>query len=125
MAIWKIEPTYKKSVIERIHYYKGDKEIVEETGWRWGEFTIETDDDTPPVITEGTDLFDCEYSVQMEYCDDGCWTEYEFIGFTEEEEQAMNEWLEENSFFELEEEGWISGDTEMILNSDAEIEKIE
>ena len=108
-----------------MYYYKEGKEITIETGWRWGEFTCETEDDTPPVIEEGVDLYSQGYDIEMQYCDDGCWTEYEFIGFTEEEEQAMNEWLEENSFFELEEEGWISGDTEMILNSDAEIEKIE
>ena len=125
MATWSIKPIWKKSIIERIHYHKDGKEIIEETGWRWGEFTCETEDDEPPVLEEGVDLFDCGYDIEMQYCDDGCWTEYEFIGFTEEEEQAMNEWLEENSFFELEEEGWISGDTEMILNSDAEIEKIE
>ena len=125
MATWSIKPIWKKSIIERIHYHKDGKEIIEETGWRWGEFTCETEDDEPPVLEEGVDLFDCGYDIEMQYCDDGCWTEYEFIGITEEEEQAMNEWLEENSFFELEEEGWISGDTEMILNSDAEIEKIE
>ena len=125
MALWKIEPSYKKSLIERIHYHKDGKEIIEETGWRWGEFTCETEDDEPPVIEEGTDLFDCDYEVELQYCDDGCWTEYEFEGFTEEEEQEMNEWLEENSFFELEEDGWISGDTEMIISCEPTIEMLE
>jgi hypothetical protein len=125
MAFWKVEPVWKKSLIERIHFHKDDKQIIEETGWRWGSFTVETEDDEPPVLEEGVDLFDCDYSVEMDYCDDGCWTEYEFVGFTEEEEEEMREWLEENSFFELEEDGWISGDSEMILNCDADIQKIE
>ena len=125
MATWKVEPTFKKSVIERIYMVKDDNRICVETGWRWGEFTCETEDDEPPVLEEGVDLFDCDYSMEMQYCDDGCWTEYEFVGFTEEEEQEMQEWLEENSFFDLEGEGWVSGDTEMILNCDASIERID
>lgn len=125
MTSWKIEPSYKKSVVERIHLYKDGKEIIEETGWRWGQFTIETEDDEPPVLEEGVDLYDCGYDVTMEYCDDGCWTFYEFVGFTEEEEEAMNEWLEENSIFDLEGDGWISGDTEMIMTCEPTIEKWE
>ena len=124
MALWKITPSFKKSVIERITFCKDGKTITEETGWRWGEFTCETDDDNPPLLEEGVDLFDCDYDIQMEYCDDGCWTEYEFEGFTEDEEEAMNEWLEENSFFDLEEDGWVSGDSEMIMSCDPVIERI-
>lgn len=125
MALWKIEPTYKKSIIERIHMCKGEKEIIEETGWRWGEFTCETEDDNPPEITEGTDLFCCGYEVEMQYCDDGCWTEYEFIGFSEEEEEQMRVYLEDNSFFDLEGDGWISSDTEMLIECEPSIERIE
>lgn len=125
MTTWSIKPIWKKSLIERIHYHKDGKEIIEETGWRWGEFTCETEDDEPPVLEEGVDLYCCDYDVELQYCDDGCWTEYEFVGFSEEEQQEMEEWLEENSFFELEEDGWISGDTEMILNCEAEIEKVD
>ena len=125
MALWKIQPTWKKSLIERIHYHKDDKEIICETGWRRGEFSCETEDDNPPVIKEGTDLFDCDYDIEMQETSDGCWTEYEFDGFTEEEEDEMREWLEENSFFDLEEDGWIPGDCEMIMDCPAEIEKLE
>jgi len=124
MALWKIEPSWKKSLAERIHYHKDDKTIIIETGWRWGEFTCETEGDEPPVIEEGTDLYDCGYDVELQYCDDGCWEEREFEGFTEEEEEAMNEWLDENSSFDLEEEGWDFGDTEMIITCDPLIELI-
>lgn len=124
MALWKIEPTYKKSLIERIHYRKDGKEIVVETGWRWGHFTCETEGDEPPVLEEGVDLYDCEYDIQLENTDDGCWEEWEFTGFSEEEENAMREWLEENSTFDLDAEGWDTDDTEMILNCEASIELI-
>ena len=124
MAQWKIEPSWKKSIIERIHYHKDDKTIIEETGWRWGEFTCETEDDNPPEINEGDDLYACGYDVEMQYCDDGCWTEYEFEGFTEEEEEKMQEWLEENSIFDLEGEGWYSSDTEMLITCEPVIELV-
>jgi hypothetical protein len=125
MATWKIEPTYKKSVIERTTMYKDGKTITEEIGWRWGEFTCETEDNNPPVIQEGVDLYSQGYDIEMQYCDDGCWTDYEMEGFTEEEEEAMNEWLEENSFLDLESEGWMFGDGEMILGCEPSIEKME
>ena len=41
MATWSIKPSWKKSLIERMHYTKDDKEIICETGWRWGEFLCE------------------------------------------------------------------------------------
>jgi hypothetical protein len=125
MALWKVEPTWKKSLAERSHYTKDGKEIIIETGWRWGEFTIETEDDEPPVLEEGVDLFDCGYEVEMQYCDDGCWEEREFFGFTDEEEETMNEWLDENSWLDLEEEGWIPSENEMIMSCEPSIEKVE
>jgi hypothetical protein len=125
MALWKIEPTWKKSLAERMYFHKDDKTIVIETGWRWGEFTIETKNDTPPVLEEGVDLYNCDYDVEMQYCDDGCWEEREFEGFTEEEEEAMNEWLDENSSFDLEEDGWTLGETEMIMSCKPSVERIE
>ena len=125
MAIWNIQPTWKKSLRERIHYTKDDKTIIVETGWRWGEFTCETEDDNPPLIEEGVDLFNCDYEVEMQETFDGCWEEREFYGFTEEEEEAMIEWLDENSAWDLEEEGWIQSECEMIMDCDPSIEKLE
>jgi len=126
MAEWSIKPTWKKSLIETIYFYKDDKKIAVETGWRWGEFSCVTEDDKPPVIEEGTDLYNCDYDVEMIECDDGCWTTYDLSGFdSEEEEQEMHEWLDENSFFDLEEDGWICGDTEMVIDCPAEITRID
>jgi hypothetical protein len=124
MATWQIEPSWKKSLAERMHFTKDGKRIVIETGWRWGTFICETEDDTPPVIEEGTDLFDCDYEVEMQETSDGCWEEREFHGFSEEEEEAMEEWLDENSWWDLEEEGWDQVDNEMIITCDPIITQI-
>lgn len=125
MATWKIEPTWKKSLIERQEFIKGDKTIIVETGWRWGEFLCETEGDEPPEIQAGEDLYSCGYDVEMQECNDGCWEEIEFSGFTEEEEDEMREWLDENSWMDLTEEGWDFGDCEMIMSCDPSIEKVE
>ena len=61
----------------------------------------------------------------MQECTDGCWEEHDFTGFTEEEEEAMIEWLDENSWLDLEEEGWSTGDTEMIIACKPSIERID
>ena len=124
MATWQIEPSWKKSLAERMHFTKDDKRIIIETGWRWGTFICETEDETPPVIEEGTDLFDCDYEVEMQETSDGCWEEREFHGFTDEEEEAMEEWLDENSWWDLEEDGWNQVDNEMIITCEPIITKI-
>lgn len=125
MALWQIEPSWKKSLLERTYYTKDGKTIVVETGWRWGSFTIETDDDTPPILEHGVDLWNCDYEVEMQETFDGCWEDHEFYGFTEEEEAAMVEWLEENSAWELEENGWSQSDNEMIMDCEPSIERLE
>jgi hypothetical protein len=125
MATWKIEPTWKKSLVEKNYFEKDGKTIIVETGWRWGEFTCETEDDEPPVLEEGVDLFSSGYDIEMNYCDDGCWEEIEFEGFDEDEEEEMREWLDENSYLDLEEEGWIPTESEMIMTCEPSIEKVE
>lgn len=126
MALWSIKPTWKKSIIERQHYHKGDNTIVIETGWRWGEFTCETEGDEPPDLESGVDLYGCDYSVELVETTDGCWESHD----TDDCDEETTEWLEDyfdegNSYLDLEEHGWIQGDTEMIMDCDMIIEKLE
>ena len=125
MAQWKIEPSWKKSIIERMYFSKDGNTLVVETGWRWGSFECETEDDNPPVINEGDDLWSTGYDVEMIETFDGCWEEHEFHGFTEKQEEKMREWLEDNSFLDLEEKGWINTESEMIIDCEPLIERIE
>jgi hypothetical protein len=125
MALWSIKPTWKKSIIERCYFYKDNNTFMVETGWRWGEFTCETEGDSEPDITSGTDLYNCDYDVEMVELNDGCWEETDTFGCDEETTQWLEEFLEENSYLDLEEHGWTQGDTEMILDCDPEFEKLE
>ena len=117
MSLWKIEPTWKKSLVEVLHLSKGEYNITHSIGWRWGHFYIETDDNNPPDIEEGVDIFDCGYQVDDWETIDGCWEEMDFKNLPDEEVKIIEEFLEENSVLDLEELGWIMNDTQMFIES--------
>ena len=126
MALWKVTPDWKKSVIERNYLTKDGNTVMAETGWRWGEFSVETEDDTPPVLEAGVDLYNCDYDVELVETNDGCWEEHDM----DECDEPTRKWLEEffdegNSWLDLEEHGWIQQDCEMIIDCDMTIEKVE
>ena len=127
MAVWSIKPSWKKSIIERQYWSKEGVAgyIMHEIGWRWGEFTCVTEDDNPPDLQSGVDLFSCDYEVEMVELIDGCWEETEYDLADSEEAEKAELFLEENSVYDLEEEGWVMDDCEMILDCDPEIEKLE
>jgi hypothetical protein len=125
MATWKVEPTWKKSIIERSYFHKDDNTFIVETGWRWGEFLVYTDDDNPPDLKPGVDIYNCYYETELVETTDGCWEEHHTDDCDSESVEFLTEFLEENSYLDLEEEGWIPGDTEMIIDCEMEITMLE
>ena len=127
MATWKVQPTYKKSVVEVMELYKeGVGTIRNELVWRWGEFTCETEDDTPPVLEEGVDLFDCDYDVEMVECTDGCSEDYDLDDIDDEEREKIEAFLEENSFLDLDgHDGWNFSESYMYIQCPVSVELIE
>jgi hypothetical protein len=127
MAVWSVKPDWKKSIIERQTWTKKGVAgyISHEIGWRWGEFTVVTDDDTPPELEEGVDIYSCGYDAEMIELNDGCWEETEFDLADEDLIPEIETFLEENSILDLEELGWELEDTEMIINCEMTIELIE
>lgn len=126
MATWSVKPTWKKSIVERNHLTKGDDTVVIITGWRWGEFHVYTEDDTPPELEAGVDLYDCDYDVELVETEDGCWEEYDFDDCSDETQAWIEEFFEEgNSWLDLLDNGWVQGDCEMIMDCDMTIEKVD
>jgi hypothetical protein len=126
MVIWSVKPVYKKSIIERQTWENGGESFVWETGWRWGEFLVYTEDETPPKLEEGVDIFNCDYETELVSTDDGCWEEYDFDECSAETVEKMEEYFDDGgSVFDLEEEGWYNSETEMIINSDMTIERVD
>ena len=126
MAVWSVKPQWKKSIIERQHLSKDGNEIIIETGWRWGEFHVTTEDDNPPNIEAGVDIYNCGYDAELVETNDGCWEEHDFDDCDEETQEWLEEFFEEgNSWLDLEEHGWTFDDCEMIIDCDLNIEMIE
>lgn len=126
MATWKVEPTFKKSVIERNYMRKGDNVVMVETGWRWGEFLVFTDDDEPPKLEAGVDIYNCAYETELVETNDGCWEDHDFDDCDEETQTWLEEFFEEgNSWLDLEEHGWSQDECEMIIDCELEITKVE
>jgi hypothetical protein len=122
MAEWSVKPTWKKSILERNYLTKDGNTVMIETGWRWGEFTVYTDDDNPPNIEAGVDIYDCGYESELVETSDGCWEEVD----TDDCDDETTEWIEEffeegNSWLDLEEHGWSQDECEMIIDCDLEI----
>lgn len=126
MATWSVKPTWKKSIIERQYMRKDDNVLMIETGWRWGEFHVHTEDDNPPNIEAGVDIYNCDYETELIETTDGCWEEHDMDDCDEETREWLEEYFDEgNSFYDLEEHGWVFDDTEMIIDCDLEITKVE
>jgi hypothetical protein len=127
MAVWSVKPDWKKSIIERQIWTKEGVAgyIGVETGWRWGEFHVTTEDDTPPNLVAGVDIYNCDYECELVSLDDGCWEESDIDVLDEALKNELETFLEDNSVHDLEELGWILDDTEMTIDCDMTIEMIE
>ena len=129
MTTWRVTPTWKKSVVEVQEWTKPGEPgyISHEIGWRWGEFFVETLDDNPPPIEEGVDMFNLPEGCTCDdwSTDDGCWEESDIDVGDEVLREEIEEFLEENSIYDLEEQGWIMSDSYMYINCELNIEKVE
>ena len=126
MAKWKITPVWKKSILEVQEWIKPGEPgyINHEIGWRWGEFIIETEDDNPPDIKEGDDIFSTQYELADWSTDDGCYEETDVDVSDELLKEEMEEFLEENSIYDLEEKGWVMSDSYMYIQCEVNMEKV-
>ena len=125
MAVWSVKPEWKKSIIEYNHMIKDDNEFIVETGWRGGSFYVYTDDDNRPNLEPGVDILNCGYESEMIETFDGCWEEHHYDDCDDETREWIEEFVEENSIFDLEEHGWNTCDCEMFIECELEITKDE
>ena len=115
--IYKLEPIWKKSVVDVEHWYKeidGKKIWIErELGWRWGSCTFESEE-FPEIDLKNEYNFNISDELEViDYeADDGCWESFNFPADMLAEE---TERIEEMDFEGLEEDGWQLYDTETIF----------
>ena len=138
---WTVKTYYKKNVqeVETYHQREGTGKVTVTNGFRWGEWTVETNDGKPPEFeftqvpggdgkNDSIDMLNCSVNniegaelVSMD--DGGCWYDVEIEGLDEETEEEIREFLDENSPYELEErdDDWYQGDTEWWIWGPIEI----
>ena len=141
MATWTVSTYYKKSCQEVENWVrrKGEGRLRVTNGFRYGEWTVETSDNNPPEFdfTQGPDgdgtvdsinMLDCEVnnieSVELvEMFDGGCWYDMDFEDLTDEEEEELREFIDENSIYDLEdqEDSWYNDETEWWIWGPIEI----
>jgi hypothetical protein len=142
MAVWTVKTHYKKSVQE-VEYWvqrEGEGRITVTNGFRWGEWTVETDDDSPPEFEfvhlpgssgapDSINMLDCSVNninnVELVDMDDGgCWYDIEIEGLDEEAEEELQEFIDENSIYDLEDrddDSWYPDETEWWIWGPIEI----
>lgn len=118
MATWELTTEWKKSSVERQFWYKDDKVIIREEGFRWATFTIESDErpltDEELKNEDGYELDDWE----MQEMNDGCWSEAEAgRNCTDEDLAEFNDAWEEDWYSGAEALGWSNDDTEYFFTS--------
>ena len=123
MATWQLETAYKKSSNERQIWYKDDKMIIREEGYRWSTFTVESDD--IPLAQDELQNEDNYYELgsvdngenwEMQEMIDGCWADTEAgRNCTDEDLAAFEEAWEENYYEGVEALGWSHDDTEYFM----------
>lgn len=123
--MWALSTKQKKNAIERQFWSKDGQVIVREEGYRWGKF-IYVGEGKPEVFLDNFLGFQLNEDWELDYLDDGCWSDWEFPdGMSEEEqEEIQNAW--DNDFFEgLEALGWTNNDTEYWFHGPLLLEEVD
>jgi len=120
MATWKLSPQYKKSAVEKMFFYKDDKCITIEQGFRWATFSVQSDErpltDEELKNEDGYELgcIDNDESWEMWDMTDGCWLDIETGNdkTTELDLENFQYAWEQDSYEGVEAIGWSQTDTE-------------
>lgn len=114
MATWKISNYEKKNAVEICYFLKDNVVIKMEQGYRWGNWTCESDErpDIDLKNEEGYEVFG-DYDWEIWDMEDGCWVDWTFPNDMSEQERERFMEIWDNDYYEgLENEGWINYETE-------------
>jgi hypothetical protein len=120
MTTWLLSPQYKKSAVEKMFFYKEGKIITIEQGFRWGTFTVQSDErpltDYELKNEDGYELGSIDNDESWELCDlsDGCWCDIE-IGNDKTTSTDLEEFQaawDADWYSGVEALGWSNDDTE-------------
>jgi len=130
LTYWTIKPLDKKSIEEVEHFTKDGMEVVHTTGWRWGEWTVATNDGNPPELEFVDGRVDVNNSygnnieeIEMVETSDGWLDDTEWPDDIDPDERTkIEEAMDEDGYYSaLEENDWWHSDTEMYISGPIEI----
>ena len=137
MAQWKVSTRDKKSVEEHEMWEKDGQVIVRVSGFRWGTWTVTTDDDNPPEFDrepcpggsddpDSVNMYDCGYDSELDMLDDGWYGDVRYPDDMDEEEtERLDELWDEDAYEAWEAEGWVQTETECWAWGEFDIERID
>ena len=126
MAKWRLSTSIKKCVSEYQVYEKDGERIVLEYTWRWGNVSIETEDDTPPDIDLSDDAdvdVTCIDNSEINMLEDNCASTIRFPESMEDDEELQEE-FNEDMYEWLDSNGWECIDTEIYFEGPLTLERI-
>lgn len=128
MAIWRIRNYHKKNAVERQFWTCDGVEIIRDEGFRWGEWTCESDErpDIDLANPDGYELMSTDYDWEMQDMDDGCWAEWHWPEDMNEDERDRIEAIWDEHWYEgMEADGWVNDDTEHWIYGPIELSNVD
>jgi len=130
MTWWNVATVEKKSVEEHELWQKGDLVIRRITGWRFGAWAVETEDDIPPVLAQldgpngdAINMHDIEYEGELESLDDGWYSDIIWPDDMEDTERDRLQEMQDEDSYAWEGDGWSNYETEVWFSGPLEITK--
>jgi hypothetical protein len=137
MTRWTVSTQQKKNVEEHELWQKDDFVIRRITGFRFGTWSVETNDNEAPILNQDSgpsgdainmnEYFDENVeSIEIEMLDDGWYADVIWPDdMPEDERERLEELWEEESYSGWEGEGWVNYETECWATGPLDIERAE
>ena len=141
MAWWKVSTADKKSVEEHEIWEKDGMKIIRISGFRWGTFNVETNDDNPPEFElsptpygtddhDSVDMYNCCVtnieSTELDNLDDGWYGNIIWDDALDDDQRERLEELWEEDYYDgWENDGWMLTDTECWFSGKLEVQRAE
>ncbi|MEY3002061.1 MAG: hypothetical protein RLZZ428_436 [Pseudomonadota bacterium] len=122
-TLWTVSTYYKKSIEEVETFTKDDMEIIHHTVWRWGSWSVYTNDGNPPEFEFDGNMLNLNYygnnieEIEMNETSDGVAEEIDWPEeLSDEEQEELEALIEEDGYYSaLEDAGWSHYDTDMYV----------
>lgn len=125
--VFSIEPLKKKTLVEKLNFYREDQKLSIETLWKEGRIIVVIDESEDEVVPdwESLDFFSFNsFEHYLDYTWDGQYTEFDGKNVEEVEIAKIEKVFWDDGVGYLEEYGWIEDDPEVFIDGAIVVEEI-